>query len=56
MSEIFNKTVQVKDIVKYTYYDDSHNLVAILDEDKLKEIFDADIVAFNEEYGLKYFE
>ena len=46
--------INADDILKYTFYDDSNKLVAIIDAEKLKEIFKVDIVEFNEKYRIDY--
>ena len=40
----------LKKIVKYSYYDEAHKKISILDEDKIKQILKADEVKFKEEY------
>lgn len=54
MSENYDKNIKLKDVLRYTYYDDSHKLVAIIDKEKLKKLFDVDIVAFDEEYVIHH--
>ena len=44
----YNKLVNLESFFKYSFYDEQGNNVVILDDKKLKEFFDADIVAFNE--------
>lgn len=45
---------QFKDsIMDYTFYDEQHNLVLCLNEDKIKEIFGVDKVIFQEDFGYK---
>ena len=50
MSEDFleNKLIHLKDILKYSYYDDTHQLVTVLNEKKLKELFETDILLLND--------
>lgn len=55
MSANYDKLkINADDILKYTFYDDSNKLVAIIDAEKLKEIFKVDIVEFNEKYRIDY--
>ena len=35
--------------VKYSYYDETHKKISILDEDKIKQILNVDEVKFKEE-------
>lgn len=39
-----------KDIMKYGFYNESKQFIVVLNEDKLKEIFKADIILLKEEY------
>lgn len=41
-------TINKNDIFNYSFYDDEHKLVTVLNEDKLKQIFNADRIIFNE--------
>lgn len=43
MDEIKNK------LLKYSYYDDNGDLIAVVKKDVLKEIFNADIILWEEE-------
>lgn len=40
----------IKSFVKYSYYDETHKKISILDEEKIKEILKVDEVKFKEEY------
>lgn len=40
----------LKNLVKYSYYDEVHKKISILDEDKIKQILKVDEVKFKEEY------
>lgn len=42
--------VTKNDLFRYTYYDDNHNLVAVLNKDKIKEILGVDEILLEEEY------
>lgn len=46
------KKIDREDIMKYTFYDDQHNLVLCLDEDKIKELYGVDKIIFQEDYGM----
>ena len=37
------------DIINYTYYNDQNKYIVILDKEKIKKLFNADIVAFEED-------
>ena len=43
-----NEKIDKKDLFNYTFYDDSHRLCVVLNTDKLKEIFNADIILLEE--------
>lgn len=38
----------LKEIMDYSFYDDAHNLVVKLNEEKLKELYEADEIIFEE--------
>jgi len=40
----------IKSLVKYSYYDEAHKKISILDEEKIKNILKVDEVKFKEEY------
>lgn len=40
--------IDKKDIFQYSFYDDEHKLNVVLNEEYIKEIFDADIVLLKE--------
>lgn len=40
----------IKSLVKYSYYDETHKKISILDEEKIKKILNVDEVKFKEEY------
>lgn len=43
---------QVKDyILNYGFYNENHQYVVVLDKEKLKKMFDADIILLEENYG-----
>lgn len=43
---------QVKDyILNYGFYNENYQYVVVLDKEKLKKIFDADIILLEENYG-----
>lgn len=41
MDEEVQKAILFKEIIKYSYYDETQDYVVVLDENKLKEIFNA---------------
>lgn len=43
-------TIKKDEILSYGYYDDNKDYVAVIDRQKLKEIFKADRVIFEETY------
>lgn len=43
------QTIIRSDIIKYGYYDESQKYIVVLNKDKLKEIFNADIIKFEED-------
>lgn len=45
-----NNMIKKEDILSYGYYDEAKNYVVVIDRQKLKEIFDADRVIFEESY------
>lgn len=40
--------MEKEEILRYTYYDEAGKYIAIIDKDKLKEIFKVDEVRFEE--------
>lgn len=46
--ECGKEKLNIKELLNYSYYDDSGKLVAVIKEDILKKVFDADIIIFNE--------
>lgn len=46
-----NDTIKKDDILNYGYYDESNKYVVVINRQKLKEIFGADRVIFEETYG-----
>lgn len=40
----------LKSLVRYSYYDETHKKISILDEEKIKQILKVDEVKFKEEY------
>lgn len=48
MEDILDKEIKVRDILQYSYYDDQHNLSVVLDVDKIKQLFNADIIKLYE--------
>ena len=49
MEDILDKEIKIRDILQYSYYDEQHNFNVILDVDKIKHIFNADIIKLYEE-------
>lgn len=47
------KKINREDIMKYSFYDDQHNLVLCLDEERIKEIYGVDKIIFQEDYGMQ---
>ena len=43
-------TIKKDEILSYGYYDDDKNYVVVINRQKLKEIFGADRVIFEEQY------
>ena len=43
-----NKEFKLEDILNYSFYDESHNLVVVVNRNKLKELSNADEVVFQE--------
>ena len=40
--------IDKNNLFQYTFYDESHKLNVVLDEDYIKEVFEADIVLLKE--------
>lgn len=45
---MIEETIKKSDLLNYSFYDESHKLVAVVNEDLLKKIFEADIIMLNE--------
>lgn len=43
-------TIVKSDLFNYTYYDDNHKLIAILNKDKIREILGVDEILLEEEF------
>lgn len=43
-----NDMIEKSNLFQYTFYDEGHKLNVVLDEDYIKEIFEADIVLLKE--------
>ena len=52
LKEMINLSIEdlKKDILRYSYYNEQHKLVVILNQAKLKELFDADEIYLEEPF------
>lgn len=40
--------IKKSDLLEYTFYDENHKLIVVVNEDLLKKMFGADIIMLNE--------
>jgi hypothetical protein len=45
-----DETVNKLDLFQYTFYDESGNLVVVLDQEFIKKLFNADVILLEETY------
>lgn len=45
---MIEETIKKSDLLNYSFYDEDHKLVTVVNEDLLKKIFKADIIMLNE--------
>ena len=45
---MMEENIKKSDLLEYSFYDDSHKLVTVVNEDLLKKIFKSDIILLNE--------
>ena len=45
---MIEETIKKSDLLNYSFYDENHKLVTVVNEDLLKKIFKADIILLNE--------
>ena len=45
---MIEETIKKSDLLNYSFYDESHKLVAVINEELLKKIFKADIILLKE--------
>lgn len=48
VEEMSEEIIKKSDLLEYSFYDDNHNLVTVVNEDLLKKVFNADIILLHE--------